>query len=106
MSVDPPDVSSLVEWLTDTYGPPPSDVAPLVQLRQRYPLLANITSCVDIINISPKYLVSNAIKTAGDHAVAHFASNPRLDLQRVRTHMVLHLTMLLRSCNYDNVIRC
>ena len=52
-------------------------------LRQRFPSLSHASSFADIIDVSSKYMKSNAIKTAGDHAEAHYQSHPRISLDAI-----------------------
>ena len=58
----------------------------LLPLRQRYSSLAsaNVSSFVDVINVSAKFLKTNAIKTAGAHAAKYYQSHPRMNLSKIR----------------------
>ena len=57
----------------------------MAPLRQRYPLLAsaNVSSFAEVISVSAKFLKTNAVKTAGDHAATYYRSNPRMNLASI-----------------------
>ena len=65
----------------------------MAQLQLRYPSLSNATSFADIVRISSKYLKSNAIKTAGDHAATFYASHPRMNVNTIRSDTQQALSM-------------
>ena len=72
-------------WLQSLFGDRPITPAMLLPLRQRYSSLAsaNVSSFVDVINVSAKFLKTNAIKTAGAHATEYYQSHPRMDLIKI-----------------------
>jgi len=52
-------------------------------LRQRYPSLTNAKTFADVIAISSQYLKTNAVKVAGEHAIDHYLTNPRMSMESI-----------------------
>ena len=71
------------EWLQSLFGLQPPNPNSMETLRQRFPSLSHASSFADIIDVSSKYMKSNAIKTADDHAEAHYQSHPRISLDAI-----------------------
>ena len=71
------------DWLQSLFGSPTFDSTAITELRSRYATLSDATSFADVIRTSSKYLKTNAIKTAGDHAAAYYATHPRMNLQTI-----------------------